>query len=772
MKQILILSTLLFYTFYGFSQTIKLSGTVKDLATKESIPYATIAVYNNETLITGISTDEKGTFLLKIDKPFSLIEISFLGYKKKEILRNEITNYKSLNIFLQPNETELDEVVITAEKTATQLKIDRKVINLGSDLQQSGINILEAFDNISEIQTDLDNGTISLRGSGNIRLLVNGKPSGVNASELLSQIPSSSVEKIEIITSPSVKNQADGLAGIVNIILKKDTNLGLNLDVNASVGTKRYGYGFNGNYNFSKINFRLNASLNDRDMNSTETIFQRFNNGNTRDIFTPYNYNNNVKTVNSGIDIFLKNDNEISFDFNYTDANSSTYNITQFTNITNTDDFEYLRDSKQHRKTLTFNTNYLKKFSGENHFIELDYNINTNENEFPASDFIDNVFQFSENLKNDNTLQALALDYSVPISQTIKFETGASWNSRRIDSERFFAPNSANNTYNNFNYKENVYGLYALNTINFGNLNLQTGLRFEYFKSNSFSTLTDNDVNLKFSNLFPSIHLSYKPNENNTLSGGYSKRVLRPNFRNVNPFQLGNPYFQRVANPELRPEFSDNFDVSYLFSKSKLNVSTSAYYRYSKDIIQRIDRIDEDGVKKASYDNIGSKNAYGIELNIGYKWTKFLNTQISANYYKSNINTDTYVTWSSLYSSSIVLRNTFKINKNISADISYRHTPKRQNSFNFIEPRNRVDLAIRAKFLENRLTTSFRIIDVLDDNLFYRNTVTQDVEQLTIFKFQSQTFGVLFNVNYKLFDNAYKNRKRKKRNYNHGGSRD
>lgn len=772
LQKITIILIFCFSVGIGYSQnTTKLSGIVKDADTKEAIPYVTVAVYNNDKIINGTSGDENGKFSVKTPKTFSYIEVSFLGYKTKKINKIQLKNTKNLEILLKANQTELDEVVITAERTTTQLKIDRKVINLGKDLQQSGTNILEAFDQIPEIKTTGGRGSISLRGGQNVRVLVNGKPSSLETSELLEQISSSSVEKIEIITSPSAKNRADGLSGIVNIVLKKNAHLGLNLDVNAGVGTRRYNYGFNGNYGFSKINFRLNASRSSRDFENKETSYQTYKNGNTRNIFTDYTFEGDIKNIGTGIDLFLDDKNEISLDFKYTDNSHDLHNTSLYKNVP-INNFKYFRKSEHHHKTTTFNTNYRRKFDNENHFIELDYNISYNDNFFPSSDYKNNALQYAQEFKNDNLLHNLALDYTLPISDKIKIESGFAWNGRTIDSKRFVKPKTGTNSKNNFNYTENIYGLYLLSKLNFGKLDVQAGLRYEYFKSNSENTIGNKKVDLQFSDVFPSLHFSYKVNDNNTFSLGYSKRVSRPNFWHVNPFQLGSPTYQHVANPALQPEFSDNFDFNYLFSRNKLTISTSAYYRYSKDIIKSITKIDDSGLETSIYDNLGTKNAYGVELNVNYKVASFLKSQISANYYTSNLHTTTDVTWSKVYSSDLLFRNTFKILKNLSADVSYKYSPKSQHSFSYQPAMDRVDVAVRAKFLNNRLTTSLRLTNVLKNNTYKEYTTTKNVTQQYFSENQYLKLGFLFSVRYKLFNNKYKNRNRKKRDYNYKGSKD
>ncbi len=758
-------------TFIWAQQNQIYKGIVKG-DDSQIISLATIAAYHNNKFIDGTSTNSSGEFELIIKEEITHLEFSFIGSETSILKITEINDPANLIIYLKTATNALDEVVIQAERTTTELKIDRKIINLGADLQQSGATVLEALDQISEIQTDLGTGTLSLRGSGNVRLLINGKPSALNPNEVLEQIAASSVQKMEIITSPSVKNQADGLSGIINIILKKNTASGLNLSLNSGVGTKRYNYGIDGNYNFTPVNLRWNASQAGREMDSKQTIQQRYLNGNTRDFFAPHDFNGLLRKVALGIDFFINPTNEVSLDVEHTNDYHSFYNNTFYSNVTDREDYIYTRNSSHTHQTTLITANYRTNFKKPEHFIEFDYNLTKNKNTLPASDYEDGLFLFNEENNNKNTLHSLAVDYALPIGNNTKIETGFSWNDRTLNSYRFFNPGQGTTTNDVFDYHESLIGLYALTQLQSGKLNWQFGLRYEYFISDSANTLNGQTTDQEFSNFFPSAHVSYKINNEHTVNVGYSRRISRPNFHHINAFQLGNQYFQWEANPGLEPEFSTNIETNYLYGSNNLNMSASIFYRYRTNVIEWLRNINADGVQTIGFDNIGKKHSYGIEMDIRYKIFRYWNAQVSANYYQTNINQDIDLVWDRLYSSSIILKNTFKITDNISTDITYRHTPKNQNIFHFINPRNRFDWAIRLKLLRNKLTTSLRIIDVFDNNLMHRTTINPEVTQNETWKFQSQTFGFLWSMNYKLFQNKGKIRNRKERDYEHNGARD
>lgn len=763
---------LVFISSLSGQSSIKVKGVVLDANDKTPVPYASVVIYEGEKLLDGVSTDNFGHFDITIEQEATHMEVSFIGYKKRTLLPDEWNPSVSLKILLTSSSEQLDEVVVSSERTLTQLAIDRKIINLGADLQQSGTTALEAFDQLTEIQTDLSTGSLSLRGSGNVRLLINGKPSAMTPSEVLAQIPASSIDQIEIITSPSARNQADGLSGIINIKLKKNRDRGLNLSANTGIGTKRHHFGMLGNLHLSKLNVRWNGSEANRRMNSKQSIRQRHINGNTRDFFAPHDFNGVVRKVGLGIDLFLNETNEFSLETDYTYDHHDFINYTFYSNVSNREDFIYLRNSSHTHKTSTVTTNYRKTFRGDQHYLELDYNFTRNNNLLPAEDFDDGQFLFEEEKSNRNTLQAFALDYFTPLNQKIELETGLAWNQRIINSSDLFEFRAQPNIEGAFSYDEDQIGIYALAKLNFGKAKLQTGIRFEQFNSNSINSGTGESTSMQFSNFFPSFHLSYAISDNQTLNLGYSKRVSRPNFSHVNPFRMGNQYFRWEGNASLRPEFSNNLEVNYQRNANKWSFSASSFFRYRTEVIERLQHIDMDGVQTIGFDNIGKKFSYGIEADFSYAVFPSWEVSAAGNYYRTNIKEQVFITWDQLFSSSVQLKNTLKVTKNISTDLMFRHTGKNQNAFDFRRSRNRLDWAVRARLFDNKLTVNARIIDVLNNNLMYRTTKTSDVRQKEVWKFQSQTFGYLISMEYKIFSKSDKLRNRKKRNYSHRGATD
>ncbi|XLS27633.1 TonB-dependent receptor domain-containing protein [Flavobacteriaceae bacterium M23B6Z8] len=771
---IIIIIFLLSIQLLSAQKSIKLNGLILDKTQQVPLAYSTVTVFKDTLLVDGVIADEEGRFKLKVSDGFTHVTFSFVGYRTKQIDAKTLSG-NELRVELESVASELDEVEVVGENSITTLKIDRRIINFGADIQQSGATALEAFDQIVEIQTDLGSGSISLRGNSNVSLLVNGKPTAMNATELLEQIPASTIDRVEIITAPSAKYQADGLTGIINVILKKNSSLGLNLSVNGGVGTKRYNYGMEMNYNISFFNLRLNASRNQRDMNSRQTLKRVFTDGSTQNIFTPNDYSGLTDTFLIGLDLFADAQNEFSLDFSYTDDFHALFNESQYTNVTGREDFLYLRDSEHEHYTSNFNANYRRKFGKEDHFLEFDYNLTLNNNQFPARDSEDGMFLFNDDYFNDNQLQNLAIDYTLPFGEQGVFESGVLFNRRDLNVERFFEPADANSFQDFFDYQEEVYSAYSLIRVPISErVKFQGGLRYEYFESSAISTgeTLNSQIKQRFSNLFPSFSISYDIKDNSTINFAYSKRIARPSFRDLNPFQLGNPFFRFEGNPNLRPEFSDNLEFNYQGENFGVNWSGTLFYRYRTDVIQRIDRIEDNNIQISTFQNLGNNYSFGAEGTFKFKPLKKLQTIFSTNFYYTRILQDELVTYNELYSSNLQLRNIYKINKSYSFDVSYRHSPRRQQAFRFIRPRNRIDFGARARILDDRVVINFRVVDILNANLMKRITETPGFRQDEVWRFQSQTRGYLLNITYKLIDGKNKSRSRKKRNYRHGGTTD
>lgn len=731
-----------------------LEGTVVEKSTGQPIPFATISVFSGEQLLDGSTATEEGHFRQKLPRGATHLEVSFLSYKS---VRLDLPLESPIQIQLQEHGSLLDEVTVTAERTTTELKVDRKVINIGADLQQVGTSALEAFNQIAEVQVDYGGGRLSLRASGNVKLLINGKPSTMTPMEVLDQLPANLIDRVEIINAPSAREQANGLAGIINVITKKEQDDGFNLALNGSIGAhpnslgQQHSLGANGNLRSQKTNFRFLASRIERSHTADNNIERTYADGTGMNIFTPHKFDGSVTRAEAGIDLFLSKKSQLSFDLSYNDNRHDYDNLSAYSGLPERADYEHLRASSHFHRTGTAGVNYLRTFEEEEHTLEFDYQFTRNTNDYPAFDEVDELLVLNENFYQANDLHALALDFVRPLNEIWTMETGIAWNGRYLDSNHDYAPAAAPGSFASFKFRENIGGLYGQLQFKKGKLNGQFGLRVEHFQRTSSGDNLDEKIQQSFTNLFPTLHLTYTTGENTTLSLGASRRISHPNFHYLNPFQITNPFFRLEGNPALKPELSNNLELNLQQKGDRLNWSCGLFIRLNTDVIQRLDRSEENAFQVISYINAGQSNAYGIELNGSYPLASFWDLNISGNYYLTQLEDDVPVTWTKLYQSTAQLKNTWTINKTFTTDLTYHHSPKRQDASRYILPRHRLDWALRARLKNKRLTVGLRVVDLLNDNLQYRTTIAPGLVQQDSWRTPSLTRHFLLSFGYGLF---------------------
>ena len=641
MKQIL---TLIFCSIscFCFAQMYTINGKIADKNTKESIPYATIIIKSktdNKTITGGI-TDDNGKFeISKIPSNEFLVEIQFIGYKTitKEVRSvNRKTNLGT--VFIEESSQILDEVSIVAERSTIEQKIDRKVINVGKDLTTVGATASDIMGNIPSVSVNQD-GEIALRGNENVRVLIDGKPTNIETSQLLQQIPSSSIKKIELITSPSAKYNPEGMSGIINIVLHKSAKLGFNGTVNLGV-TQGEKTRFNGslglNYRTGKFNIYGNYG-NSFGKNTLKGSIVRF-------IENSAQHQDNVIDNTShlykiGIDYFINDKNTVSF---YTNQNVFESDFISDIDViyTNTPSNNFFQDYTFNKKNTskTYNFDFKHDFDKDGHNIELEVDYNDYEG--------DNItdFTFAGNTLNTDYRDIIIdsrknttinLDYVNPLSETSTLEIGLESRFRRTDNSY----QTTNMTLNNsvFTYDRDIYSFYTTFKQNFEKWTYQIGARLEEYKVNSQFIETNQNRNVfedKLFNVYPSAFVKYTPDEEqkNSYQLSISRRVDRPGLNQVNPIRAWNTaQIIAIGNMRLNPQFTNSIEFNYTRKLEKGSLTLGTFYRRIKDEINRIGYFDTNDPTKLvlDYDNFEDNNAYGFELAANYKPTSWWNFNTS-----------------------------------------------------------------------------------------------------------------------------------------------
>ncbi len=625
-----------------------ISGTVVDAATQQPVPYATIALVDPATSkpIDGTMADDKGKFSLpKVQTGAYRLAVSFIGYDTKTIEVEISDRNSSLNlgqIAIASAAKALKEVVVEGQRAMIEEKVDRTVYNAENDESNKGGDATDVLRKVPMLSVDLD-GNVSMRGSQNIRVLINNRPSTITAgsvADALKQIPADMIKSVEVITSPSAKYDAEGSAGIINIVTKKNTLRGGTLNIDTGVGLRGTNLGVNGSYRTGKMGFSLGgfgrAGYNTP--GSFENEQTTMKNGEEFVIRQEADTRNNMMfgRYTFGWDYDINPKNYINASVQYGLRNGHTFQdalrSSQFQNgslLSNT-----VRDveTTDNSGTVDVNLNYTHTFEKpqQEFSILTQFSRNNRTNDFLNEVFNGDETSIASRLKNINESfnqeSTIQLDYMNPLGKNQMLEFGGKQIMRQVtsDYETYtadgtgpFIKSEGTNLSNVFNYNQNIsagYFSYTLTTANF--YSVKAGARYEYTSidadfENSDETVTINPYGV----LVPSINLSKRLKDGNTVKLAYNRRIQRPSLQFLNPnVQNANPAVRTVGNPELDPEYTNNYELSYstYFKTTSLNFTTFA--RNTNNSIQAVRTRAEDGVLETSYYNIGQEEAYGASV--------------------------------------------------------------------------------------------------------------------------------------------------------------
>jgi outer membrane receptor protein involved in Fe transport len=636
-----------------------ISGRVVDSTNNEPVEFATVSVYTvDSTLVTGNITSEDGSFNIQVPEGEYSIKVQFISYQNKTV-NNIIVSGNNRNvdlgkIFLEQDTKMISEVTVTGEKSQMVIGLDKRTFNVGKDLGNAGKSASEILDNIPSVTVDLD-GNVSLRGSQNVRILVDGKPSGLVSSDnpsALRTLQGSLIDRVEVVTNPSAKYEAEGVSGVINIVLKKDQKNGVNGSFEVSAGYPQdYRAGANVNFRREKINYFLNYGAGYRERPGSGTASQHF-------MFPDTNYYTLVERdrLRTGWSHNLKG----GADYFINDRNTLT--AAAFVGINDEDNKTNLwyRDQDQDRvlqerswredheqevgRNIELSLDYTLKFQQQDRKLNV-FAQYVEKGETEKSDIREKVtYYYGEAINDDPILQRslnkesernalLRADYTHPFGENGRFEAGYRSDLRWINNPYSVEEKDENgdwqyldNFTNDFSYTENIHAFYAQAGNQFNKWSLQLGLRSELSDVRTYLKETDEHNNRLYFNLFPTVHTAYKFDDINSIQLSYSRRIHRPHFWYLNPF---NNYTDarniRTGNPNLNPEFTDSYELGYLMNNAKTTLYAGGYYRNTDGVIERISEVDEEGITYIFPANLSVQNAFGLETNLSVEpfswWT-------------------------------------------------------------------------------------------------------------------------------------------------------
>jgi outer membrane receptor protein involved in Fe transport len=737
-----------------------ITGKIIDAETREAIPFSTVSLFSSDSvLITGGVATVSGEFSISVSSGEYFAQIQAVSYKTKKIALRSYAGVINLGtIQLEQDVKTLEEVLVSGQRPLMQMDLDKRVFNVSEDLSNVGRNAVEILDNLPSITVSQDGG-VSLRGSQNVRILIDGKPSGlagISSTDALQALQGSMIERIEVVTNPSVRYEAEGNAGVINIILKKEKQKGVNAVIEGTVG-----HPFNSslsttmNFRREKINYFLNYSVNYRERPGRASIYQRFSPTDKDTVFYTRSYRDFLRTGWSqnfriGADLSLNSNNIITAavllnvgdNTNYTGITYKDYDVN------NQLGRNLLRNDREQEdeKNMEYTLSYEKLFKQDGRKLVLYSQYRDNvESEisaikqraildlFPDPDNDLNILQRSDNAESEkNTL--LQADYIHPFKGGKgKFEAGYRGTFRKIETnyiveefENGIDWVSLPEFTNTFQYDENIQALYALTGNHVGKISYELGLRVEQTEIRTELLEADNlfdydrIFNKSYLNFFPSVHTNYHINDNNSIQLSYSRRISRPGFGSLNPFSsFSDARNIRAGNPDLNPEFTDSYETGYLANGESYSLYGGIYYRHTTDISERINFV-VDTVTYSRPVNLSVENSYGVELNATKDFTKWWSINASANFFRSitdgefegrSYDRDTY-TWNSRFSNRFALGKRTNIQGTLFYRAPQRTTQGRSESF------YTVDLGLTRDLWKNKATLSINVRDLFNSRIF------------------------------------------------------
>jgi len=768
-----------------------ITGIVIDNADKKPIEYANVAVYSlpDSVLVTGTITETTGKFEISglSDGSYYII-VNYIGYNRVTIPSVKIDKENKRpdcgTISLKENNLEVGEVVVSAEKSELQYKVDKKVINVSKKLSAVGGTVANALENTPSVQVDAE-GNVSIRGSQNFTVLIDGKPSALKGNDALKQIPASAVENVEVITNPSAKYDPDGTSGIVNIIMKKEYKTGTSGIINASAGTRnKYSGDFTLNYRTDKVNYFFGGNYGNRPM-------------------YPKSFNESRVTKNDTISYVLQSADRLQGMNSYAIKGGMDYYISQKTTLSVSGDYGYWgffmnMDSKTHEYSLPvtsdiyfFNTSkmdiggqyyninatYDTEFAKKGHKLTAtatfsdwnghqDNNINIQESVFDFSTL--NSIDFSKTLQNSHTTDYRAkLDYVYPISEKSKIEAGYQGRYELLLGEynKFTYDNSITDwventeSANNFEFYRNIQAAYANYSGEISKVQFQLGLRGEYSDRNLNQITTNTQYPVNRIDLFPTFHASYSITPQQSIQASYSKRVNRPQPWNLNPFPMySDNYIVQTGNPLLLPEFTDSYELNYMRYLKMGFISAETYYKQTNNAYsQTLNYNSNDDKVYISTDNLDKNFSYGIELSGNLKPAAWVNIYASANLYSYNVSGNIVsenIKTQSL-NSDFVLNTTFTLKQVNRLQLSGFYNAPKVTSQGLQSEMFGINFSASRDFFKRQLTVVLSARDIFQTMKYQFEATTPDLH--TNFRFEMESPVIMLSLSYKI--NNYKQRK-------------
>jgi len=752
-------------------------GTVVDSVSGVPIPYASISIVNtrSNTILTGGITDDEGAFHVKeIALGRHKIIVQYIGYEKKELgpynflpFGKNQTEYNLDKISMSQTTLQMEGVEVEGERPLFVQTAEKRVFNVEKNSLSTGGSAIDALRQVPGVEVDPDD-NISLRGNTKVNLMIDGKPSSIAGGDiksLLQSVPASNIADIEVMTNPGAKYDPEGMAGIINIVLKENRFAGLNGNVNSG-GDTQGGTNFSGQVNFrnTKFNSFINLGLNDRVWNSDGTSYRKMEFQEFENIL-----NQSYDSKSNGPNLFVKTGGEYFID--PTQSLGLSFTVSDGKKYRDNDNYTYdkgpgesryirISDSDGDRGGYDFNLNYDKKFKDPKHkltsYLRLSDGVNQGADEYKNTEWKDfeEFFEDADEARNgqdgSNTGFDFQVDYVRPFESGSKLELGfSSKNNDRNDKQTAEVFDYSLNQFvndnefsNDFNFNETVNAAYLQYGGSYWFIGYNAGLRYEMV--NMASDLKSNPEVFKkdYNSFYPSLSFTLGAPQFIQLQASYSRRVRRPKGRQLNPFiSRQDERNYRSGNPFLDPEYTDSYEINFSRFSRGLSLSFGTYYRNTTDEITRHKEVNQDGTSLATYENIGSKQTKGFEYNIVGSIGKKMRLIFGGNTYWDDVNTDLYgdVYDKTSRTNNFRVTSTYNVLPQTELSFFMFHQPKKSIPIGTFNAMTWSSVSVKQKLMDERLNLTLNVSDPFAMSGFGFSLQNDSWVQESIRNFSSRT---------------------------------
>ncbi|MEZ7497763.1 outer membrane beta-barrel family protein [Flavobacterium sp. Arc3] len=766
-------------------ERIKITGTVIEKLSKQPLEYATVTFINskNAKVVAGGITNPKGEFNIDVNPGMYTIKIEFISFKSIELKDKALKASSDLGtIALSEDAAQLNEVVIRAEKSTVEIKLDKKVYNVGQDMLVKGGTVSDVLENVPSVTVDVE-GNVSLRGSDNVRIFIDGRPSNaLNMAEALRQIPADAIDKVEVITNPSARYDAEGGAGILNIILKKGKNQGFNGSFIASVGIpETYGLSANLNYKTEKLNFFTSTGYSYRTNEGAGlTNSQYFNTDGSTSKYI--DEERDTKRTRDGINTKTGVEWSITPTTFWTNSISYRENGGKNKDLVSYNAFDSnraftstsyrLNDGNDEGNDFEYSSNLIKNFNDEGHKLTVDGSYSkSNDKDDSTINGVNTTFPdlstysttFNKEVQKQFQFQA---DYVLPIGEGSQFEAGYKGNFNNLNKEYdIFSSENGNNVgnflSNTLEYKEKINALYTQYGFKVNKFSYLFGLRWEDTNIDVNLLDTKEYNNKKYNKFFPSAFVNYEISDQSSISLSYSKRLSRPRGRFLDPTpNISSNINIFRGNPDLNPSLTDKFDVGYIKRWNKVTFNTSMYFENTTDVFSFVryesgEFVDGTPVILSTPINIGKEQKFGFEFTLNYSPIKKWKINSSFNLYNTKTTGDfVYTNSQDIVITENLDNKAFSWFSRVNSRLTLPYNIEWQASGMYFGPSNTaqgkslgqymINTAFSKDILKDKATIAFNVSDIFNSRKMKSETNLSTVSNYSEFQWRKRQFNLSF----------------------------